>query len=70
MNKIVVCLILALLSCAAASAEQISPSTDVLTKNVDGEIVTIFGPDGFFFDSVGFHNPVAYINGTAHIGGK
>lgn len=70
MKAFVLCLVVLIASLGFVQAEPINPSTDVLTKNVDGEIVTIFGPDGFFFDSVGFHNPVAYINGTAHIGGK
>ena len=70
MNKIVVCLLLAALSCLAASAEPISPSTDVLTKNVDGEYVTIFGPDSFYSDLSGFYNPLVVVNGTAIIGGK
>ena len=70
MNKLVVCLLLALLFCLSASAEQISPSTDVLTKNVDGEYVTIFGPDSFYSDLSGFFNPLVVVNGTAIIGGK
>ena len=70
MHRLVLGICVALLLCGLASSEPISPSTDVLTKNVDGEYVTIFGPDSFYSDLSGFFNPVSYINGTAVIGGK
>lgn len=39
--------------------EVVEPNNHVMTTNVDGELVKIFGPSSFNFDGSGFNNPVA-----------
>jgi hypothetical protein len=51
----------------SASALQVDPAKDILTKNADGEIVKIFGPSSFYFDGAGFESPVKYVDGTAKV---
>lgn len=58
-----------LLLLGVAMAMNFNPSTDVMTKNADGEYVKIFGPGNFWFDDGRFPNPVLVQNGTAIIGG-
>jgi len=67
--KLIILLIIMLLM-GSAAALSIQPSTDILIKNDDGEIVEIFGPGNFYFMDGQFPNPVQIVNGTACIGGN
>jgi hypothetical protein len=67
MKTILIALVILLLA-GLGMAEQIR-GDQVLTKNIDGEYVVIFGvTPGMFFDGSGFSDPVTYVNGVAKIG--
>lgn len=59
-----------LLLSSCGSAELMEPNKDILTINSDGELIKVFGPNGFYFNGTGFENPVALVNGTLKIGGS
>lgn len=62
MKYFLVCILVLGLVIGLAGAEQVNPTTDVLTRWDDGAYVVIFGnPD--------FPSPVTIVNGVALIGG-
>jgi hypothetical protein len=68
MKKVIIAIAIVLLLAGLGMAEQIR-GDQVLTKNIDGEYVIIFGVmPSMFWDGSGFANPVAYQSGTAMIG--
>lgn len=70
MLKLLLSLAVLLILGGCCLAEVITPSTDVLTRDVDGAYLKIFGPSSFYFDGHGFAQPITILNGTALIGGS
>jgi len=54
-------LLISLSVAGVASAERISPQTDIIFKDSDGVYQTIFGPGSFYFDDGGFAGAARYV---------
>lgn len=72
MKKIAIFLAVLLISLSVAgvaSAERISPQTDIIFKDSDGVYQSIFGPGNFYITEGGFAGAIKYVqmNGTGPI---
>ena len=64
------CMLSVLFLSSVGVGDLIEPNNDILTINSDGELIKVFGPNGFYFNGAGFENPVINVNGTLKIGGS